>query len=87
VGKKSAAKAWPSAIRARGSEDDLFLDVIRFGAAYERYPRTRWEFIPHLSSWLNGERWTDALPSAGNAVQAGIDLVTRLEAEDRMIEQ
>lgn len=34
--------------------------VKRFAAAYQR--TTAPKFIPHLSSWLNQERWTDPLP-------------------------
>jgi hypothetical protein len=92
VGKKAALKAWPAALRARGSVDDLILDVTRFGAAYSKYPPSKQAFIPHLSSWLNGERWTDPLPVAGpaNAVQVGQNLYDRLLAEEatfRGIEQ
>lgn len=34
--------------------------VARFGAAHGRHTPPR--FIPHLSTWLNQERWTDPLP-------------------------
>lgn len=34
--------------------------VYRFGGAYARTTAPR--FIPHLSSWLNQERWTDPMP-------------------------
>ena len=90
VGKKAAGKAWPIAVRSRGSRDDLIADVARFGAAYARYPKSRHEFIPHLSSWLNGERWTDPIPALVSAVQSGLDLLAELEAEAaelRMIEE
>lgn len=93
VGKKSAQSSWPRAVKAHGSEDDLILDVERFGAAYSRYPAHKQSFIPHLASWLNGERWTDPLPDPGPgrgpaaAVEAGKGLVARLTAEQgRMIE-
>lgn len=40
----------------------LYDTVSRFGAAYGR--TTAPKFIPMLSSWLNGERWSDPLPVA-----------------------
>lgn len=38
--------------------------VERFALAYQR--TTAPKFIPHLSSWLNGERWSDPLPADPN---------------------
>lgn len=41
-------------------DNALANSVVRFGAAYQR--TTPPQFIPHLSTWLNQERWTDAMP-------------------------
>jgi len=41
--------------------DQLVAAVIRFGDAYA--DTTDRQFTPALGTWLNGERWTDELPS------------------------
>lgn len=55
VGKGQALKAWNTAVRKADPES------IIEGA--ERYP---WpedpSFVPHASTWLNGQRWEDELP-------------------------
>lgn len=43
--------------------DRLVGDIIRFGTAYRN--STEKQFVPALVVWLNGERWTDDLPTAG----------------------
>lgn len=51
---KAAAKKIPSA--------DLEAHVTHFGDAYAATTEKR--FVPALGVWLNGERWTDELPTA-----------------------
>ena len=41
-------------------------EIIRFGAAYAVATEKR--FVPALVVWLNGERWTDELPTPEKAV-------------------
>lgn len=68
-----AWKTWPKKVEKRASNaafvraarqhgvDQLERDITRFGLAYARSvsePR----FVPSLSAWLRGERWTDDLP-------------------------
>jgi hypothetical protein len=55
VGKGQAQKAWLVAVRKADPE--------RIVEGVERYP---WPddpaFVPHASTWLNGQRWEDELP-------------------------
>jgi len=52
VGKGAARKAYASALRKTSAEALL--------AALVGYPFDRdMKFVPHPSTWLNGERWTD----------------------------
>lgn len=57
VGKGQARKAWNAAIKKE--------DPVKIIEALEKHSMA-WdgkspEFIPHLSTWLNGERWLDDL--------------------------
>jgi len=55
VGKGAAQKAW--AVAVRKADPDRIIEGV------ERYP---WPddpaFVPHASTWLNGQRWEDELP-------------------------
>jgi len=55
VGKGQAQKAW--AVAVRKADPDRIIEGV------ERYP---WpedpSFVPHASTWLNGQRWEDELP-------------------------
>lgn len=50
----------PNGIDGWGDQALLRDTVKRFAAAYSRNTPPR--FIPHLSTWLNQERWSDPLP-------------------------
>lgn len=58
-GRKAAARAFPKAVKAVGSPDDLL-------ALAQQWLRERdgmaTSFVPHASTWLNGERWNDDRP-------------------------
>lgn len=64
VGKKRARQAWEKA----GITPDMVPGIL---AALERQKRTpQWtknggQFIPHPTTWINGERWTDEVPDVG----------------------
>ena len=62
--RKKSLEKFVIKARARGV-DQLVADIIRFGDAYGR--TTEKQFVPALVVWLNGERWTDELPSAPGA--------------------
>lgn len=72
--KKSLEKF--KVIARRRGVDVLTADIRRFGEAYAR--TTERQFVPALNVWLNGERWTDDLPTAErkqgprSAVPAGV---------------
>lgn len=55
VGKGQARLAFKSAIK-KATLDELVLSVKSFSAIASK---TEKQFIPHASTWLNGERWLD----------------------------
>lgn len=70
---ETAYKHWPKKTERKKSLDklktlaktrdvnELAADIIRFGDAYAA--TTEKQFVPALNVWLNGERWTDELPT------------------------
>ena len=59
-GKAAAGKAWAKAVKI--IDPTPLLVLVR---AYVNHPnRPAGEFIPHASTWLNGERWNDGPPVA-----------------------
>ena len=55
--KKQAAiaafrKVKDPAVVARG--------IVQHGDAYAQYPESELQFVPHLSTWINGKQWEDA---------------------------
>lgn len=71
-GKAAARKKWRTAVAAYrkspeyvaslAGQGESLADVVRkFGAAYRA--TTPPKFIPMLATWLNGERWSDPLPT------------------------
>lgn len=79
VGKGAALKAWNAAIRKADPE--------RIVEGVERYP---WpddpSFVPHASTWLNGQRWEDELPGMKprKLTQAELDEQERKRIEHLM---
>lgn len=73
-----AYKSWPKKVEKKKSHDKFRLlakkhdpdwltdQVIRFGTAYANTTESR--YVPALVVWLNGERWTDELPTASTDV-------------------
>lgn len=57
--RKKSLEKFKQACRKR-DPDELVADIIRFGDAYAA--TTDVQYVPALVVWLNGERWTDALP-------------------------
>jgi hypothetical protein len=72
IGKGAAQKAWAAAVR-KADPDRIIEAVERY--AWPEDP----SFIPHASTWLNGQRWEDELPNMRprRATQA------ELEAEEK----
>lgn len=58
VGKGQAVKAWRGALR-KADPDSIISAAVSFAAAQVGKDP---QFIPHPSSWLNGERWADEQP-------------------------
>jgi len=78
VAFERAYASWPKKVEKKKSLDKfkqhakkhdpewLADQVVRFGRAYAA--NVEKQFTPALSVWLNGERWTDELPTAGHEV-------------------
>lgn len=58
--RKKSLQAFIKAAKKRPLEQ-LTADVLRFGLAYAASTEPR--YVPALCVWLNGERWTDDLPT------------------------
>lgn len=65
VERKKSFEKFKAAAKTRGVAE-LVTDIIRFGDAYAR--TTERQYTPALNVWLNGERWTDDLPTASTDV-------------------
>lgn len=62
VDKASALKAFRSAVR-KAHFSTISAAISSHADIYRTWPRNRASYIPHLSTWLNKERWADeALP-------------------------
>lgn len=57
VGKGQARKAWPRAVKAAGSVEEIIAAV----SMSEWDMREDGRFVPHPATWLNGERWLDGI--------------------------
>jgi hypothetical protein len=57
VGKGAAQKAYAKAIKK--AEPDIILARLEAWKTSKGFPEP--EFVPHASTWLNGERWLDQL--------------------------
>lgn len=60
VSKGTARKAWAKALKL-ASPDAIMAGLNNSIAFWER-EATATTFIPHASTWLNGERWEDEYP-------------------------
>lgn len=88
VERKKSLAAFIKATKTR-DVDQLVADIIRFGDAYAA--TTEKQFVPALCVWLNGERWTDELPTgrpSDRAMQtvAALALVARYQQEEQAAE-
>ena len=72
VGKGQARKAYAKALKIAPH------DEIMFGLSQQRASMEAKEpqFIPHASTWLNGERWTDE-PELNNSKHSNTDTTSR----------
>lgn len=66
VGRGAAIKAWKTAAK-KTDADAIISAAVSFAASVRSKDP---EFIPHPSSWLNGERWADERPQL-RAVSGG----------------
>lgn len=60
VAKKDARRAWDRINPAEHAE--ILTALVSWRRVWLK--RGEMEYVPHPATWLNGERWTDELPSA-----------------------
>ncbi len=60
VGKGQARKAWRAAVRGRHIEPAVIIATADHFRDVTRRERTETKYIPHPTSWLNGERYDDS---------------------------
>lgn len=65
--KAAQAKFALAAKRHVGGARGLAADVVEHARAYVRFDHPV-EFVPMLSTWLNGDRWSDPLPGPRSSV-------------------
>lgn len=85
VGKKSARAKFERLVRDGFDAYNLAIAVKEHGEAYGRYVPE--QYVPHLTTWLNGERWEDEIPGprGGRGQERqdeGLALVHRLREEE-----
>lgn len=59
--KQAARKAWAKAVKRHGPEE-LITEAHRWAGLWKAAGTAK-QYIPHGSTWLNGERWTDEPPA------------------------
>ena len=82
VERKQAAARFNIAAR-RIELEELVAHIIRFGDAYAA--TTERQYVPALGVWLNGERWTDELPTPKRRTtrtEQNLDFVAELAREE-----
>ena len=82
VERKVALERFKSATK-RIPIDDLVQSIVTFGDAYAA--TTEKQFVPALGVWLNGDRWTDDLPTAPKAEQRHLSAVEPVRAPRRVV--
>lgn len=86
AGKKGARAKFERLVRDKvGTAEELVEAITAHGAAYEKWVQP--QYVPHLTTWLNGERWEDEIPGprAGRGderVAESVALVQRLREEE-----
>jgi hypothetical protein len=65
-GRKAAVKAWAS-LAPNGDLQAVILEAVKRQAKSDKWRENGGQYVPHGSTWLNGERWTDGQKS-GNVV-------------------
>lgn len=84
IGKGAARTAFDKATKK--ASVDTILEMVQAYANKPDLPDL--QFIPHPSTWLNQERWTDDLNAAGvsNATSIASDILTRGKALQQRVE-
>lgn len=81
--KAAAVKAWPKAVTKVGADA-----LVQMATDYANSPaRPEVKFVPHASTWLNGERWMDELPAAASGQAPKLSAFERNVAEMRRRQQ
>ncbi|BDM23643.1 pyocin large subunit-like protein [Pseudomonas sp. LRP2-20] len=68
VGKANAEKAWGK-LKVDAELFERMASALAAWAVSPDWMKDGGQFIPHPATWLNGKRWDDELPQAGNVHQ------------------
>ncbi|SDE15116.1 hypothetical protein SAMN05216185_11774 [Pseudomonas guariconensis] len=68
VGKANAEKAWAK-LKVDAALFNRMATALAAWSVSADWTKDGGQFIPHPATWLNGKRWDDELPSAGNVHQ------------------
>ncbi|PZE89961.1 hypothetical protein [Curtobacterium sp. MCBD17_008] len=86
AGKKGAKTKFMRLVLARTVSREQLVEAIRtHGAGYEQWVQP--QYVPHLTTWLNGERWEDEVPGPRGGrgekrLAESVALVRRLREEE-----
>ena len=64
VSKKNARQAWARAIKRGADQAELIDDIEARAVIWGTWPKVDHQFIPHPTTFLNGDRWDDPMPQA-----------------------
>lgn len=67
-GRKDALKAWHK-LKPDADLQAAMIAALANHCASREWTKDNGQFIPHASTWLNGERWHDVLQPAGTTAQ------------------
>ena len=85
AGKKAARTKFERLVRDGFDEYNLAIEIESHGAAYAKWVQP--QYVPHLTTWLNGERWEDEVPGPRGGrgeerLAESVALVRRLREEE-----
>jgi hypothetical protein len=82
--KATAKKSWAKALK-KATVEEILTGAVRFAQSPNR-PELR--FVPHASTWLNNERWSDPEPVGDSSrvtnAQRNLDTVAYFESLQRL---
>lgn len=71
VGRKVAQKRWNIALKKKGVTADMLIEAAKRYVSFQLWEGKHPQFTKDPATWLNGEHWTDEIPTAHLRAVAG----------------